>query len=107
MLGGLATTNDLDKLPTVSEDGTDMTFSFERDVTSIDAKTVVTIEVSTDLVTWDTAPSPYAVSDSATGPVNPGVTVVEDSPAGFDTVTLTVPQDTAKKFARLNVVILP
>jgi hypothetical protein len=40
--------------------------------------------------------------------VGPPVTVAEDSPAGFDTVTLTVPQSPdTKKFARLKVVITP
>jgi hypothetical protein len=47
------------------------------------------------------------VPDAATGPVNLGVTVVEDTSSGFDTVTLTVPKDAASKFARLKVIQLP
>ncbi len=37
----------------------------------------------------------------------PPVTVVKGVPADFDTVTLTVPQDSAKKFARLKMAITP
>ena len=83
-------------------DGTDMTFTFVRDQASIDASTVVTIEVGTDLVDWSTT---YSVPDADTGVVNPGVTVA--SGAGTDTVTLTVPEDSGKKFARLKVVVTP
>jgi len=105
VLGGLATTNDLDKLPAVATSGGDMTFTFVRDQTSIDAATTVTIEVGTDLQTWNTPPSPYAVPDTAT--VGPPVAVV-DNLNGTDTVTLTVAQaPDAKKFARLKVVITP
>lgn len=110
VLGGLATTNDLDKLPVMDTDGTSMTLTFKRDRSSIDPKTALSIEVSTDLVGWNTAPSPYAVPDADTGGViNPGVTVDADSPVtGIDTVTLTVAQTPdARKFARLKVVITP
>jgi hypothetical protein len=105
VLGGDKDTNDLDKLPSVGTSGGNMTFSFVRDQSSIAATTVVTIEVSTDLVTWDTAPSPYAVPDTAS--VGPPVAVV-DNADGTDTVTLTVAQaPDAKKFARLKVAITP
>jgi autotransporter-associated beta strand protein len=110
VLGGLATTNDLAKLPEINADGTSMTLTFKRDRSSIDPKTSLSIEVSTDLVNWNTPPSPYTVPDADTGGViNPGVTVDADSPApGTDTVTLTVAQTPdAKKFARLKVVITP
>lgn len=110
VLGGLATTNDLDKLPVMDTDGTNMTLTFKRDLSSIDPKTALSIEVSTDLVGWNTAPSPYAVPDADTGGViNPGVTVDADSPVtGIDTVTLTVARTPdARKFARLKVVITP
>jgi fibronectin-binding autotransporter adhesin len=106
VLGGTSLTKDLEKLPEVSTSGGNMTVTFERAIDSIDPKTALFIETSTDLVTWNTAPSPYTVPDVAI--VGPPVTVVEDSPAGFDTVTLTVPQaPDAKKFARLKVVITP
>jgi hypothetical protein len=107
VLGGDKDTNDLDKLPVTSTSGGDMLFTFERDQASIDASTTLEIETSTDLVTWDTSPSPYTVPDAAVAN-NPGVTVVKDSSAGFDTVTLQVPQSPdAKKFARLKVAISP
>lgn len=106
LLGGLATTNDLNKLPVAATSGNDMTFTFERDKTSVDASTVVTIEVSNDLVTWDAGSSPYVVPNTATGSANPGVTVVDNG--ATHTVTLTIPQaPDAKKFARLKVVITP
>ena len=107
VLGGTISSNDLSKLPTPAVSGGNMTFTFKRAVASIDPKTALTIEVSSDLVTWNTPPSPYAVPDVATGPINPGVTVVEDTSPSFDTVTLTVPKDTASKFARIKVIQLP
>ncbi|MFZ9938494.1 MAG: autotransporter-associated beta strand repeat-containing protein, partial [Luteolibacter sp.] len=103
VLGGLATTNDLGKLPTLATNGTNMTFTFTRTQSSIAASTVVTIEVGTNLSTW---PDSYAVPDEAASN-NPGVTVVKNSPTDFDTVTLTVPQTAGAKFARLKVAILP
>ncbi len=110
VLGGLATTNDISKLPVFSISGDDTIFSFSRDQDSIDPKTVLSIEVSTDLMNWNTAPSPYAVPDADTGGViNPGVTVDADNPAaGTDMITLTIPQSPdQKKFARLKAVITP
>jgi autotransporter-associated beta strand protein len=105
VLGGDKDTNDLGKLPVTSTSGGDMLFTFERDQASIDASTTLEIETSTDLVTWDTSPSPYTVPDAAVAN-NPGVTVVKGSPAGFDTVTLRIPQSPdAKKLARLKVTV--
>lgn len=106
VLGGTALTKDLSKLPKLSTSGGNLIFTFERDQQSIKPDTTVVIEVGTDLATWP-SPSPYAVPDGATGPVNPGVTVVKDSPVlGKDTITLTVPQaPDAKKFARLKVTV--
>ena len=102
VLGGTKDTNDLAKLPKLSTTpGGDLLFTFERDQASIDGTTTAAIEAGTDLTAW----TPYAVPNGATGPVNPGVTVVKDSPvAGKDTVTLTIPRaPDAKKFARLRV----
>jgi fibronectin-binding autotransporter adhesin len=110
VLGGLATTNDLSKLPVFRITDGNRIFSFFRDQDSIDPKTALSIEVSTDLVNWDSAPSPYAVPDADTGGViNPGVTVDADNPAtGTDRITLTVSQSPdTQKFARLRVVITP
>ena len=104
VVGGSITTNDLDKLPGASTTpGGDMVFSFIRDQASIHASVAVTIEVSTDLTTWNTAPSPYAVPDTATA--GPPVAVVDNSD-GTDTVTLTVTRAPHEaKFARLKVVV--
>lgn len=105
VLGGTSATNDIGKLPTVSTSGGNLVFSFKRKQSSIDpGKTTVMIELSTDLVTWTNPPSPYAVSDVPVA--GPPVAVV-DNLDGTDTVTLTVLQDVAKKFARLRVVITP
>jgi len=106
VLGGDKDANDIGKLPLLATDGTNVTFTFVRDQASIDPKTALLVETSSDLVTWDSAPSPYTVPDTAVAN-NPGVTVVKGSPTGKDTVTLTVPQDSATKFARLKVVITP
>ena len=106
VLGGTSATNDLDKLPTVDTDGTDMTFTFERDETSVEATTVVTIEVSTDLANWNAGSSPYAVPDADTaGPVNPGVTVVDNGATHIRHLDDSTRTPDTKKFARLKVVI--
>ena len=105
VLGGLASTDDLGKLPAVSTSGGDLVVSFRRVQTSIDPQTSVTIQVGADLVTW---PSSYPVPDAATASI-PGVTVVKNSPtAGTDTVTLNLPQaPDLRKFVRLKVVVTP
>lgn len=101
VLGGTIATNDIDKLPTVSTSGGNMSFTFNRDQASIDGTTVVTIEVGTDLSTW---PDSYLVPDAAAAS-DPGVTVIKDLPnTGFDIVTLSVPQGgDVRKFARLQI----
>lgn len=106
VLGGTTPTNDIGKLPVLAASGSNMTLTFIRDRDSIDpGKTTVTIEVSTDLATWNTPPSPYAVPDVVTA--GPPVAVVNNGD-GTDTVTLTVAKaPDAKKFARLKVVITP
>ena len=65
VLGGTSATKDLDKLPAVAASGTNMTFTFYPQESSIDPKTQPVIEVGTDLVTWNTAPSPYTVPDGS------------------------------------------
>jgi N-sulfoglucosamine sulfohydrolase len=103
IVGGSGSTHDLDKLPTASTAGANMTFSFERAQQSIDPSTTVSIEVGTDLTSW---PDVYAVPDDATAA--PPVTVVKDSAPGVDTVTLGLPMGPgSRKFARLKVTISP
>jgi autotransporter-associated beta strand protein len=104
LLGGTALTNDLGKLPTISTSGGNLRFTFKRDQASIDGTTVATIQVGTTLATW---PGSYSVPDIAAAN-DPGVTVLKDTPTGFDTVTLSVPQSPdAAKFARLKVTVVP
>jgi autotransporter-associated beta strand protein len=99
VLGGLIGTKDRGKLPEISTDGGNMLFTFERDQKSIGGTTVLRIDTSPDLLDWTTG---YAVPAGAAA-ANPGVTVVKGVPAGFDTVTLSLPLSDPKKFARLKV----
>jgi hypothetical protein len=105
VLGGTIATKDLDKLPGISTTpGGDMVFTFKRDQKSIDGSTTAIIELGTTLGAW---PDTYPVPD---GPVaaNPGLTVTQGSPVGFDTVTLVLPRGLdAAKFARLKVTATP
>jgi autotransporter-associated beta strand protein len=105
VLGGTIATKDLDKLPGISTTpGGDMVFTFKRDQKSIDGSTTAIIELGTTLGAW---PDAYPVPD---GPVaaNPGLTVTQGSPVGFDTVTLVLPRGLdAAKFARLKVTATP
>ena len=104
VLGGTKDTNDLSKLPAISTGGANMVFTFQRAQASIDGTTNVAIQVSTNLSTW---PVSYNVPGTAQAN-NPGVTVVKDTSAGFDTVTLTMPRTPdAAKFARLVVTPAP
>ena len=99
LLGGTATTNDLDKLPKGSTDGTNIIFSFERDQESIDGNATVAIEISDNLSEW---PATYLVPAGAVAN-NPGVTVIKNTPAGFDTVTLTLPMSAeTRRFVRIK-----
>jgi len=100
VLGGTKDTNDRGKLPKVSTSGGNVLFTFNRAQASIDGSTTVAIEVGTDLTTW---PGSHAVPDGAATMI-PGVSVLKDTPAGFDTVTLSLPRaPDARKFARLKV----
>ncbi|MEI7908428.1 MAG: family 43 glycosylhydrolase [Verrucomicrobiota bacterium] len=104
VLGGSKLTNDLSKLPAVSDSGSGMVFSFHRDRASRDGSTTVAIEVGSDLNTWTVS---YNVGTNNAAST-PGVTVEENTPTGFDTVTLTVPRGLdGKKFARLVVTPAP
>jgi autotransporter-associated beta strand protein len=104
VLGGTSLTNDLSKLPTTSISGENILFSFKRDQASINTNTTVTIETGTLLHTW---PDSHSVgADTATS--SDGVTVLKGVPAGFDTVTLSVPRSPdLQKFFRMKVIIAP
>jgi autotransporter-associated beta strand protein len=105
VLGGLASTRDLAKLPAVSTNGGNLMVTFKRAQASIDPMAAVTLQVGTNLAAW---PDSYPVPDAAVA-INPGVTVVKNSPAvGTDTVTLTLPRAADRsKFVRLRVIITP
>jgi autotransporter-associated beta strand protein len=102
VLGGDVGTNDLSKLPEVTMTATDMIVTFERKRSSIDGITGLEIEVGTTLTDWLTS---YTVG-TTTANSDAGVVVTENSPAGFDTITLTVPKGSdPKKFARLSATV--
>jgi len=87
-------------LPTQTQDGTNLTFTFKRSDLS-EADTIQSVEFSTDLSAWSTFATIGAVS---AGPV----TVAEDTPTtDLDTVTVVIPLSNGmngKLFVRLKVV---
>ncbi len=88
----------------MTTNGGKLIFTFQCAQTSIDSSTTVAIQVGTTLTSW---PDSYTVPETALAN-NPGVTVQKDTPTGFDTVTLTIPQaPDAEKFARLVVTPAP
>lgn len=99
-----ATTTGIAPLVTATE----FKFTFTRSDASETPDTAVWIETSNDLVNWNSDGGPHAVGAVSAG----NVAIVENpaSPAadpGTDTVTLTVPKNSAAKFARLKVVVTP
>ena len=88
VLGGSALTNDVSKLPAAASSGANVQFTFLRIQSSINASTVTSIQVGTTLLAW---PNNYTVgADTATS--SAGVTILKGVPAGFDTVTLSIPR---------------
>ncbi|MEO5715170.1 MAG: autotransporter-associated beta strand repeat-containing protein [Luteolibacter sp.] len=105
ILGGLASTNDLAKLPAPTIVGSNLIFTFVRDdAAAASPGTTVQIEVGTTLATW---PDVYTVGvDTASSTA--GVTVTDYGTTDTVTVTLTIPQaPDAAKFARLKVRVTP
>jgi len=83
--------------------GSDLVFTFNRADSSETSDVVVTVEVGSTL---DAFPTNYIIGTN-TGTSSPGVTVAENDGAP-DTITVTVPKGTdARKFARLNVTVVP
>jgi autotransporter-associated beta strand protein len=99
-LGGTRLTRDLTRLPRISQSGANTVVSFNRNQSSIDGATTLAFEVGTSLLNWPnsfTVPTTAVVNSS-------GITVIKNSPAGFDSVTLTLPRGSdTKKFVRLKV----
>ena len=104
LLGGTVLTDDLSKLPAISASGGNILFTFTRHQSSINATTTLLIQASATLLNW---PDNYIVgADTATS--SAGVTVLKGVPAGFDTVTLSIPQSPdAKIFIRLHITLTP
>lgn len=104
VLGGTGLTKDVSLLPTTSLSGSNILFSFKRIQSSINANTVVTIQAGSTLQVWPGSYNVGATSEASSA----GVTVVKGVPAGYDTVTLSIPRaPDDKKFFRLNVSITP
>ncbi|MGB6223242.1 autotransporter-associated beta strand repeat-containing protein [Haloferula sp.] len=100
VLGGRIDTHDLAKLPAVSLSGENMLFTFKRDQASIDGSTALVIQTGTTLSAW---PNSYIVGTS-TADSAAGVSIIENTPSGFDTVTLTLPLGAdVNRFARLMI----
>ncbi len=99
VLGSVPTTIDTDKLPTVSEDGTNLVFTFRRsDAAAADAPVV---QYGNDL-------QPNNWTDAVDGVDGVTIVVVDDGfGAGIDQVVVTIPQTLAAGqdafFARLRV----
>ncbi|MGB0745026.1 MAG: heparinase II/III domain-containing protein, partial [Opitutales bacterium] len=100
VLGGSELGSDVDKLPTITQDGNRLNFTFMRSQESIDGETELQIEVGDTPGTLDDI---HPVPD---GPVSvePGLTVTKDAATGYDEVTFSVEVDAAeRKFIRLRV----
>jgi autotransporter-associated beta strand protein len=104
VLGGTVLANDLARFPTVTISDGNILYTFKRDQTSINASTALAIKVGLSLATW---PLSYDVgADTATS--SSGVNVIKGVPAGFDTVTLSLPYNTnTRYFIHLSVTITP
>jgi autotransporter-associated beta strand protein len=93
---------------TTSVTSTEFKFSFARNDASETPDTAVWIETSNDLANWNSDGGPHSVGAASNG----NVTIVENPAApaadpGTDAVTLTLPRNSATKFARLRVVVTP
>jgi fibronectin-binding autotransporter adhesin len=104
VLGGSASTNDLNKLPAISTSGGNLVFTFNRDQASETPDTTVTILVGTNLTAW-----PLTITvPNAPGTYESGTLTVTDNGSGQDVITLTLPQaPDSRKFARMDVTITP
>jgi autotransporter-associated beta strand protein len=94
------------QLPTSSESGTNLIFTFERDdrAKAANLGMTITVEAGTDLSTW---PEVFTIGNDTAGS-SAGVVISNDGDANPDTVTVTIPKDSATtKFARLKVTGTP
>jgi autotransporter-associated beta strand protein len=99
VIGSDPTTTTTTGLPTMALAGGNLVFSFKRSDAS--ETYAVTVETTTDLLTW---PTSYPIPAVAT--TGPPVTVVDNGPATLDDVSVTIPMaPDSSKFARLKAVI--
>lgn len=94
------------QLPTSTESGTNLIFTFQRDdrAKAANSGITVTVEAGTDLATW---PQVFTVGNDTAGS-SPGVVISNDGDANPDTVTVTIPKNSAAaKFAHLKVTGTP
>ncbi len=106
VVGGTKDSNDGNKLPQVTTDGSNLIFTFIRSKDSITPEIAVAVQVDTDLEDWPTSGANYYAVPSAPVVNTPGLSVVDNAPANDQTITLTVPMGTdTKKFARLSVTV--
>jgi hypothetical protein len=90
-------------LPAVSLVGDGMFFTFYRDDASETPDTTLTVEVSTDLLTW---PAVFTIGTN-TAVSSPGVSILENG-AAADTITVAVARAAHRRlFARLRVTVSP
>jgi autotransporter-associated beta strand protein len=102
LLGGTLATPDAARLPQVSTASDNVLFTFHRSQSAIDGTTTVDIQTATNLLEWRPADT-HMVPDHAAAN-HPGVTVIKNSPPGYDTVTLVLPKSPdSRKFVRLRV----
>ena len=85
---------------------TEFKFEFTRSDAAETPDAALAVEVSNDLGSWTANGSPHAVGAGSSG----SVTVIENPAApgadpGTDRIILTVPRDSAMKFARIRVVV--
>jgi hypothetical protein len=100
LLGGTKDSNDLALLPAIRAADAGPEFHFQRKRGAEDGIAVVLIEVGDDLNGWEDS---YRVGPT-TATSTPGVMVMENTPTGYDTITLALPAAAqGRKFARLNV----
>ncbi len=94
------------KLPTSTASGANLIFTFERDdrAKAANSGIVVTVEAGTNLSNW---PEVFTIGNDTAGS-SAGVVISNDSDANPDTVTVTIPKNSATtKFARLKVTGTP
>ena len=101
VLGGDPSQPDSSIAPTVTTNGGNLVFTFQRSLVSKTGDITLIVEAGTNLTSW---PEVYTVSP---GTPSAGVSI-QENPGLPDTITVTIPQGTSTaKFARLRVIVAP